>query len=135
MYGSMAYGICSHDSGADIDIDYENHSKSSTQILKDVCDVIKKEMSNVFEPQQINKLYNSVSNGKGNKHQSLPNSNKITLVARKTLGNNQKIVFNFTSGLHATAYKTSMLIKAYFELDERVKLLAFSFRHIAKVNK
>ena len=137
MYGSIAYGICSNDSSVDIDIDYENHSKTTSQILRDVGELIRSEMSDTFDPQQIAKLYGSVGSNKSNKQSSQQQqqqcANKITLLTRKSFTPNQKIFFNFTNGLYATAYKTSYLIKAYFELDERVKILAFCFKYIAKV--
>lgn len=129
MYGSTAYGICTNETICDIDIDHENHSKSSSQLLRDAGELIKQEMSDLFESSQVTKLLN----GKSNKAQASQNPNKITLTAKKTFKNVQKVSFNFTSGLYATAYKTSSLIKAYFQLDERVKILAFVFRHIAKV--
>ena len=129
MYGSMAYGICSNDSGCDIDIDFPNDSKSSTQILKDVLELVKNEMSEIFEPSQFKHI-----NTNGKKTHSSQMSNKLTVSAKKLPQCKEKVVFNFTTGLFSTAYKTSTLIKAYFELDERVKILAFIFRYIAKVN-
>ena len=134
IYGSMAYGICSNDTGCDIDIDFDTTStKSSSHILKDVCEVLKSEMSDTFDAQQINKLFSGDTSSKASKQQSSQSVNKISLVVKRMFTYNQKIVFNFTSGLFATAYKTSSLIKAYFELDERLKILSFCLRHIAKV--
>ena len=135
MYGSIAYGMCSNDSSVDIDIDYENHSKSTSQILKDAGELIRTEMVDTFDPHQISKLFGNAGKKANKEHQQqqLQCSNKITLLARKVFSANQKIYFNFTNGLYATAYKTSYLIKAYFELDERVKILAFCFKYIAKV--
>lgn len=128
MYGSMAYGICSNDSGCDIDIEFANDSKPSSQILKDVLELVRDKMSDIFDPTQFKQV---VTNGK--KSQSSQTSNKLTVIAKKLPQSKEKIVFNFTSGLFVTAYKTSTLFKAYFELDERVKILAFLFRYIAKV--
>jgi hypothetical protein len=134
IYGSMAYGICTNDTMCDIDVDFDNSSsKSSSHILRDVCEVLKNEMSDTFDAHQINKLFNGDTSSKASKQQSSQSVNKISLAAKRTIGCNQKILFNFTSGLFATAYKTSTLIKAYFELDERLKILSFCLRHIAKV--
>jgi len=90
-------------------------------------------MSDTFDANQIKKIFNGDTNSKASKQQNSQNVNKISLVANRSFTQNQKIVFNFTSGLFATAYKTSTLIKAYFELDERLKILSFCLRHIAKV--
>ena len=56
------------------------------------------------------------------------NLNKLTIESKDA----PKIVFNFTSGIFTSAYKTSALLRAYLELDERARILAFCFRYIAK---
>jgi hypothetical protein len=43
------------------------------------------------------------------------------------------IAFNFTNNFYPNAYKTSILLRAYLELDHRAKILAFCLRYIAKV--
>lgn len=58
------------------------------------------------------------------------NLNKLTYKAQNS---NFNLQFNFTSGLYPSAYKTSSLIRAYLELDDRAKILAFCFRYIAKL--
>ena len=125
MYGSTVYGICTNDTSCDIDIDFEKTNKSNMQILKDVQELVKKHMCDVFDLNQPSQLN---GNGKSARSNSNNSSNKITFDTKKL-----KISFNFTSGLFSGAYKTSQLIKAYLELDERAKVLAFCFRHMAKV--
>ena len=121
MYGSTAYGICFDDSQVDVDISIAH--MSSSQILKEVSDLIKAEMSDLFELAPLN------TNMKSSKANSNQNLNKLSLESKES-----KILFNFTSELFKSSYKTSYLIKAYLELDERAKILAFCLRYIAKVS-
>ena len=118
MYGSTAYGICFNDSSCDISIEYDQNSsqndKSSQQIIKDISDIIENEMKDILNVQSIQK-----------------SNNKLTLTAKNDTNTN--IVFNFTTGLFSSAYKTSFLLKSYIEMDERVKILALCLRFIAKV--
>jgi hypothetical protein len=58
-------------------------------------------------------------------------NNKLTLSAKND--NNTNIVFNFTTSLFSSAYKTSFLLKSYIEMDERVRVLSLCLRYIAKV--
>ncbi len=131
IYGSVAYGICSNDSSCDIDINFgkNNANKSNLNILNDVKEFIKTEMSDVFDSSQFNRSNSNQNSKNANQANFTNNLNKITFETKKP-----RVAFNFTSGLYSTAYKTSILIKAYLELDDRAKILAFCFRHIAKVN-
>lgn len=121
IYGSTAYGVCFNDSQVDIDIESKHH-KSSSQVLRDVSELIKSEMSDTFELSALT----TNTNVKSSKSNS--NLNKLSLETRGS-----KIVFNFTCELFKSAFKTSFLIKAYLDLDERAKILAFCLRYIAKV--
>lgn len=128
MYGSIAYGICFNDSSCDISIEFESttstKNKTSIQIIEHVSDLIKNEMSDTFH-FKTNQNSNKQKNSKQTTNQCL---NKITFESFDS-----KIVFNFTSGIHPVAHKTSTLLRCYFELDERARILAFCFRFIAKV--
>jgi len=121
MYGSTAYAICFNDSQVDVDIQFVKSSNklSSSQILKKVLELIESEMNDTFELD---------SNKMSQQQKSNNLINKLTLETKNT-----KIVFNFTCELFSSAYKTSYLIKAYLDLDERARILAFCFRYIAKI--
>ena len=134
MYGSTAYGICFNDSYCDVSIEFESSAttstgkpKTSTQILTIVNDLIKNEMSDIFHLKTTHQ--NSSKNNKNSKPLVNQNLNKLTVESIDS-----KIVFNFTTGLFASAHKTATLLRGYFEIDERAKILAFCFRYIAKVS-
>jgi hypothetical protein len=128
MYGSIAYGICFNDSSCDISVEFESaisgKNKTSNQIIAHVTDLVKNEMADTFH-FKINQTSNKQKNSKQTTNQCL---NKLTIESL-----DPKITFNFTSGIHPAAHKTSTLLRCYFELDERAKILAFCFRYIAKV--
>ena len=141
MYGSTAYGICFNDSSCDVSIEFDsatsNKNKTSNQIISCVTDLIRNEMSDTFHLKTTTTTTNNNQNSnKNNKNYAKTNSsnsqnqspNKYTVESIES-----KIVFNFTNGLFPTAYKTATLLRGYFELDERAKILAFCFRYIAKV--
>lgn len=123
MYGSTAYGICFSDSACDISIEHDSGNrdgtnKSSHQLLNNALELIKTEMSDIFNQQNTSTKNRTNSS----------NTNKFTV---ETVDSG--IVFNFTSGIFSAAYKTTNLLRAYLELDERAKILAFCFRYIARV--
>ena len=122
LYGSTTYGICSNDSQVDVDIEYVKSNWSTSQILNEVSDFLRTEMNDIFEIDSSNNTKSSSSNSN--------NSNKISFLTKKT-----QILFNFTSELFSSAYKTSFLIKSYLELDARARILGFCLRYIAKVGK
>jgi len=129
MYGSIAYGICFNDSSCDISVEFESaisgKNKTSNQIIAHVTDLVKNEMADTFH-FKINQTSNKQKNSKQtNSSQCL---NKLTVESL-----DPKITFNFMSGIHPAAHKTSTLLRCYFELDERAKMLAFCFRYISKV--
>ena len=111
VYGSTAHGICFPDSSCDISVESGENDKSTHQILTEVADLIQKEMSDIFDCQKQQKA-----------------NNKLTVQLK-----NSSTCFNFTTALHTSAHKTSALLKAYIELDDRVKVLAMCFRYMAKV--
>jgi hypothetical protein len=101
-------------------------NKSSHQLLNNAFELIKTEMSDIFDlAQQTSFNHHNPSNKTKTTSQ---NSNKFTV---ETIDNG--IAFNFTSGIFSSAYKTTNLLRAYLELDERAKILAFCFRYIARV--
>jgi hypothetical protein len=132
LYGSVASGICYGDSSCDIELKYNRHhldlnkrKMTTSEIINAALDTIKTKLNDTFDVVSFEK---SSSLDK-------IDTNKLTIFAQ--IGNgkwSQRIPFNFTSDLHPdSAYKTSILIRAYMQLDERAKILTFCFRHIARV--
>ena len=130
IYGSTAHGACFADSSCDISIEYASESSSSSlscsKILGDVCDVLRStDMSDTFDPL----LFKQMERNRQAKKKLSIAANKLSIQARDTT------VFNFSTGLYPSAHKTSALLRAYLELDDRAKILAFVFRYIAKVRR
>lgn len=117
IYGSMAYGVCFNDSNCDICVELLTAtSRSPCQIIKDINEVIMAQMTDVLTPFGDDDLSTETR------------SNKV-MYRSKSLN----VVFNFTTGLFTSAYKTSILLRAYMNLDERARVLALCLRYIAKV--
>lgn len=177
MCGSMTHGICFNDSQCDISIEPNmefmaseanktnttngtSHSVSlnSMNIMRDVVELIRSEMADVFVSVENDAEYmrNNKARGIGpgasaeRGHTNSANrvvfrsiassSSSSTTAASTTSGassnstnENGGIVFNFLTGLYPSAHKTSTLLRAYFDLDERARVLAFCFRYLAKV--
>ena len=132
MIGSMSYGVCFNDSQCDISIEPSPPPRgeaaatareySPMTIMRDVVELVRTEMSDCLCDLETREGVNR--GGSGDK----PSSNRI---AFKSASNG--LVFNFLTGLYPSAYKTSTLLRAYLDLDERARLLAFSFRYMSKV--
>lgn len=105
----MAHGCCFNDSMCDISVEFEH--KNVPNLMNQIKEIL------------IEKPFGLVKR--------LEESNR--LIMETTSKDNKKLVFNFTNGIYPSAYKTSMLIRAYFELDERVRILALCFKYVAKV--
>ena len=130
----MSYGVCFNDSQCDISIEPSPPPPSSGEaaatareyspmtIMRDVVELVRTEMSDCLCDLETRESVNR--GGSGEK----PSSNRI---AFKSASNG--LVFNFLTGLYPSAYKTSTLLRAYLDLDERARLLAFSFRYMSKV--
>jgi predicted nucleotidyltransferase len=133
IYGSVVYGACFNDSPCDISVEFNKDNRTSEQILSDVSEFIRVEMPDRFEiansskqiksPKTLSKK-NKTAGGMG------ANLTRLTLESKGPI----KAYFNFTSCVMADSYKTSFLLRAYMQLDERAKILAFCFRYMAKVN-
>lgn len=119
IYGSTAHGICMAESGCDVDVDLSKLHSSSAQTIRELCQFLKKEMSDEFNIEPLMDTRNP----------KFASHNRLTLETLNGSG-----VFNFTTGVYSNGYKTSALLSAYMQLDERAKLLAFSLRYLAKVN-
>ncbi len=105
----MAYGCCFNDGMCDISVEFEH--RNVPNLMNQIKEIlIKKPFGLVKRLEESNRLIME-TNSKDNK----------------------KLVFNFTNGIYPSAYKTSMLIRAYFELDERVRILALCFKYVARV--
>lgn len=135
MYGSMAHGICFNDSQCEISVELVNEAisnsssgKSPATIIRDINDLIRNEISDqlVSVEEDTEFLRNEA------KYANLErqNSNKVTFKSKHSTHN---VIFNFTTGIYPSAYKTSTLLRAYMDLDERAKILALCFRYMAKV--
>ena len=120
MYGSTLTGICQNNNECDIDVDF-NDSVNSREAIGLICDFLSTEMSNLFDANEIEENRTS-------------QSSKIKLTHKTDDSKASSIVFNFTCGLFVNAYRTSTLLRAYMELDERVKVLAFALRYLALVS-
>jgi terminal uridylyltransferase len=130
IYGSIAYGICFNESSCDISVEFQNScktaiTKTNAQTIQNVTDLLKTEMYDTF------RFNSTVLPLKKAQKQSQSCLNKFTC---ETIDSTLKqCFFNFTSGIHPQAHKTATLLKGYFELDERAKILAFCLRYIAKL--
>jgi hypothetical protein len=135
IYGSVVYGICFKDTPCDISVEFNKYNRTSEQVLNEVSEFIRTEMSEEFEVEAANgKLTKSSPKLPGKKSKAAGNSANLTKLTFETKGQ-VKAQFNFTSGVMADSYKTSLLLRAYMELDERAKILAFCFRYMAKVKE
>jgi hypothetical protein len=117
MVGSMLYGVCYNDSQCDISIkllslpSVKTPSKDTTEMTY-ILDILKHEMTDDLtfirgEEKDKHSVFMSVSN---------------------------HMVFNFFTDFYPSAYKTSSLLRAYLDIDERARPLAFFFRYIFKVD-
>jgi hypothetical protein len=132
MYGSVAYGVCFNDSPCDISVEFNSENRTNDEVLAQVGEFIRTRMADRFvvdTPQNSVKSSPKLT-GKKAKAAGSGSMNKLLLETKGSL----KTYFNFTSGVMAESYKTSMLLRAYMELDERVKIIALCFRHMARVN-
>ena len=121
MYGSSVTGVCLLTSSCDIDIEFttdaEDDSKlTHKEIMLRVLKVVQEMSGEPFKLKNQNQQPNKLS-------------------YEYKLSRTVKIMFNFTTGLYPMAHITNSLIRAYMELDERAKVLAFLFRYLARVNK
>ena len=119
MHGSTAHGICMAESGCDVDVDLSKLHSSSVQTIRELCQFLMKEMCNEFNVEPL----------MDTRSPKCASHNRLTLQTIDGGG-----VFNFTTGSYSNGFKTSALLSAYMQLDERAKLLAFSLRYLAKVN-
>ncbi len=133
IYGSVVYGICFNDTPCDISVEFNKDNRTSEQVLTEVNDFIRREMWEEFEVDAANtKHIKSSPKLTGKKNKSAGMSANLTKLTFETKGP-VKVQFNFTSSVMANSYKTNLLLRAYMELDERAKILAFCFRYMAKV--
>ena len=149
IYGSMAYGLCTEHTTCDISVEFSEENRTSEQILADVEEFVRSEMSDVFastvaaenqQPTAPNTIatLNQVKSPKisNKKSRTAPNAscNASKLVFEAKSDEYSTAKFQFTSGAMNEAHKTSTLLRAYMQLDERAKILAFGFRYMAKVS-
>ena len=106
MVGSMLYGVCYNDSQCDISIkllsppSIKTSSKDITAMTY-ILDILKQEMTDCLtfiREKDKHSVFMSVSN---------------------------HMVFNFFTDFYPSAYKTSSLLRAYLDLDDRARPLAF----------
>lgn len=127
MYGSVLTGICQNSNECDIDVDFNdgvrNANMTSREAIGLICDFLSEEMAHVFDVAEVTENRSS-------------QSSRIKLKHKMTTADNrsQTIVFNFTCGLFVKAHRTSTLLRAYMDLDERAKVLAFALRYLASVS-
>lgn len=148
MCGSMAHGVCFNDSACDISIEptttTTTNDSNTMQIMRDVVDLIRDEMSDVFVSVEKDVEYlrseAAMRGGGGCGERGRANSaNRVVFKSSPNKSNNNPtssggIIFNFLTGVYPSAHKTGTVLRAYMDLDERARILAFCFRYLAKVN-
>lgn len=126
MYGSMAYGVCFTSTQCDIAVEFNKDNRTSQQTLAEVSSFIAEHMRDCLKSsaEPVGKQDATKPAGV-----SKSSTNKLAFKSKSMTS----AVFNFTSGVATDGYQTATLLRAYLELDERAKLLAFLFRYMARV--
>ena len=112
LFGSTASGFCLKDSPIDIDVNFDN--KQPYDSLEIINQFLQSNMSDRFHLNEID----------------MSQQNKI--IVKTTRDDLLKCYLSCSH--YSYSYRTSALINYYSKLDERFKILAFCFRHLARVS-
>lgn len=107
-------------------------------VMRDVVELIRSEMSDLFLSVENDAEYlrseaalrAGSGQERGGGHHTANTANRVVFRSSQSSGG---IIFNFLTGLYPSAYKTSTILRAYMDLDERARVLAFCLRYLAKV--
>lgn len=131
--GSMWYGVCTSDTQCDVSIEPVGAAAAATQpeterVLRQVAEIVRTDMTDLLKPlTEADRLVKTIATGNA---ASFDRANRHSFRSVDA----PAVVVNFISGVYPSAYQTASLLRAYLDLDERARVLAFCFRHMAKVN-